>query len=124
MAADYEMSENRNVGGARILLQRGLRLNPEKEKLWIEYFKLEVLWIIRLIEQEGILAEEKQDELAENSEFIKLDELDQEKRLEKSDSILDEIKDSEVVMSKLVATVKDFLVPRAIYRNAIKGIMH
>jgi U3 small nucleolar RNA-associated protein 6 len=81
-AAEYEFNENNNVQSARILLQRGIRLNPESKSLWIEYFKLELLWIKKVGKRNEIL-------LNEASEFDK--------------------------------TLNDLLIPKAIYKNAIKG---
>ncbi|KAJ3089957.1 U3 snoRNP protein [Quaeritorhiza haematococci] len=47
-AASYEFSENNNITSSRVLLQRGIRINPECTKLWIEYFKLELLWVEKI----------------------------------------------------------------------------
>jgi len=40
---------------ARILLQRGLRLNSDSKKLWLEYFKLELLYLTKVIQRKEIL---------------------------------------------------------------------
>ncbi|KAI9190583.1 U3 small nucleolar RNA-associated protein 6-domain-containing protein [Polychytrium aggregatum] len=55
MAAAWEYEENSNISSARVLLQRGLRLNPESQKLWLEYFKLELLWLIKIRERRRLL---------------------------------------------------------------------
>jgi U3 small nucleolar RNA-associated protein 6 len=55
LAAQYEYEQNFNISGARNLLQLSLRLNPEKRKLWLEYAKLECLYILKIMERRRIL---------------------------------------------------------------------
>jgi len=54
-AASWEWEEQGNVAAARTLLQRALRLNPESEELWREYFRMEVLFVTRLTERRKVL---------------------------------------------------------------------
>jgi len=42
------------VAAARTLLQRALRLNPDSEELWREYFRMEVLFVTRLTERRKV----------------------------------------------------------------------
>ena len=48
MAATWENEENANMAAARVLLQRALRLMPENQLLWHEYFRLELLYIEKI----------------------------------------------------------------------------
>ncbi|KAI8059410.1 U3 small nucleolar RNA-associated protein 6-domain-containing protein [Gilbertella persicaria] len=48
MAATWEHEENANVAAARVLLQRALRLMPENQSLWHEYFRLELIYIEKI----------------------------------------------------------------------------
>jgi U3 small nucleolar RNA-associated protein 6 len=48
MAATWENEHNSNMTAARVLLQRALRLMPENEQLWHEYFRLELLYIEKI----------------------------------------------------------------------------
>ncbi|KAK4519987.1 uncharacterized protein ATC70_010231 [Mucor velutinosus] len=48
MAATWENEHNANMAAARILLQRALRLMPESQQLWHEYFRLELLYIEKI----------------------------------------------------------------------------
>lgn len=48
MAATWENEHNANMAAARILLQRALRLMPENQQLWHEYFRLELLYIEKI----------------------------------------------------------------------------
>ena len=36
MAAKWEFEENKNIPNSRSLLQKGLRVNPSSQKLWLE----------------------------------------------------------------------------------------
>jgi U3 small nucleolar RNA-associated protein 6 len=54
-AAQYEYDWNANVAGARNLLLRAIRLNPERREVWWEYAKLECLYILKIVERRRIL---------------------------------------------------------------------
>ena len=55
MAAKWEWETNGNIAGSRSLLQRGLRVIPDDKKMWLEYFKLELLWLVKLSERKKVL---------------------------------------------------------------------
>ncbi|ORY77112.1 hypothetical protein LY90DRAFT_399747 [Neocallimastix californiae] len=55
MAASWEFEKNGNALSGRTLLQRGLRINGESKKLWLEYFRLELLYLEKLRERRKIL---------------------------------------------------------------------
>lgn len=61
LAAQYEYDTNYNISGARNLLLRSLRLNPEKRELWLEYAKLECLYILKIMERRRVLGLDKQE---------------------------------------------------------------
>ncbi|CDH56617.1 u3 small nucleolar rna-associated protein 6homolog [Lichtheimia corymbifera JMRC:FSU:9682] len=48
MASSWEFEHNANPASARVLMQRGLRLNPTDELLWHEYFRLELLYVEKI----------------------------------------------------------------------------
>jgi U3 small nucleolar RNA-associated protein 6 len=77
LAAQYEYDNNFNITGARNLLLRSLRLNPEKRELWLEYAKLECLYISKIVERRRILGLDKApDEIMEDeTEFEDRDEI-------------------------------------------------
>lgn len=54
-AATWELEDNTNVGAARILLQRAIRMNPELIQLWHEYFKLELRYLDKVKRRREIL---------------------------------------------------------------------
>ena len=47
-AASWEFDRNRNVQAARTLMQRGLRVNQHSKQLWLEYFRLELLYVQKI----------------------------------------------------------------------------
>ncbi|CAG8466738.1 2617_t:CDS:2 [Paraglomus occultum] len=55
LAAKWEFEENMNVGAARVLMQRGLRLNPTSTLLWHEYFSLELAYVKKIKTRREIL---------------------------------------------------------------------
>lgn len=55
LAAQHEYEHNTNITGARNLLLRSIRLNPEQRQLWHEYAKLECLYILKIMERRRIL---------------------------------------------------------------------
>jgi U3 small nucleolar RNA-associated protein 6 len=68
LAAQYEYDANYNISGARNLLLRSLRLNPEKRELWLEYAKLECLYILKIMERRRVLGLDKQEDKAVEDE--------------------------------------------------------
>lgn len=66
MAASWENEHNSNIAAARTLMQRAIRLMPENELLWHEYFRLELIYIEKIKLRRRILgideeADEKKD---------------------------------------------------------------
>jgi len=62
------------MNAARTLMQRAIRLNPEVEKLWLEYFKLELLYREKLMDRKKFLLsatiemKQREKELEEQNE--------------------------------------------------------
>jgi U3 small nucleolar RNA-associated protein 6 len=56
-AAAWEFEHNANAAAARALMQRGLRMcrGRDAEGLWHEYFKLELLYALRLRQRRRVL---------------------------------------------------------------------
>jgi hypothetical protein len=55
-AASWEFEVNGNSSAARVLLQRGIRFNPDSQVLWKEYFRLEVLYCVKLQQRRRVLS--------------------------------------------------------------------
>ncbi|EPZ31089.1 hypothetical protein O9G_006285, partial [Rozella allomycis CSF55] len=75
MAASWEFEQNGNVGAARKLMQRALRINPQAEKLWLEYFRLEWMFINLLKERRKVLGLKDQEQEGQ----IEIPQLEEEK---------------------------------------------
>jgi U3 small nucleolar RNA-associated protein 6 len=54
-AASWEVQKRQDMDAARALLSRGLRSCPESTKLWHEYFRLELVYALRLRERRDAL---------------------------------------------------------------------
>ncbi|KJE94924.1 hypothetical protein CAOG_005466 [Capsaspora owczarzaki ATCC 30864] len=66
MAAKHEFDDNSNVTAARVLLQRGLRMNDASKLLWREYFRLELLFAEKIRARQAILMMEPSSVSASN----------------------------------------------------------
>jgi U3 small nucleolar RNA-associated protein 6 len=75
MAAQYEYTKNANIPGSRNLLLRSLRLNPEARELWLEYAKLECLFLLKIMERRRILGLDEQPVEEKELEFHERDEI-------------------------------------------------
>ena len=62
IAAHYEYENNFNISGARNLLLRSIRLNPEKPELWFKLAELECLYILKITERRRILGLDNKQE--------------------------------------------------------------
>lgn len=56
MAAKFEFEENNSPETARSLLQRGIRFNATSRLLWHQYFRMELMFCIKLWKRRDILA--------------------------------------------------------------------
>jgi hypothetical protein len=55
LSAKHEFEINASVDAARVLLQRGLRLNAQSRKLWLELFRLELLYVDKVRARQAVL---------------------------------------------------------------------
>lgn len=74
MAAKWEFEENKNIPNSRSLLQKGLRVNASSQKLWLEYFRMELLHVEKIHNRRKILGlnatDEEQGEEQVTAEFL------------------------------------------------------
>ena len=133
LAAKWEWEENNSITAARVLLQRSIRINPNSQDLWIEYFKLEVLWVQKLIERRKILFSKDEAENEETEDNgVKIATLDVETKNSTEDPLSESqiLKDSRHegthnLMSKELSDshfnlLFELKIPRAIYKAAIR----
>lgn len=55
MAAKWELEENNSVENARSIFLRGIRHHPEKTKLWHEYFRMELIHVLKTRQRLALL---------------------------------------------------------------------
>ena len=113
-----------------------MRLNPQDETIWLEYFKLELLWVKKIKERRKVLFGEKNSiEIIDGgipAEGVQVPLLPEEKGLvegevEKEQTIKqssqqgnDDMMEEE--LSPLQKAIIEIAIPRAVYRNAVKAI--
>lgn len=124
LASAWEFEENQNVESARVLLQRALRIIPECQLLFLEYFKLELSFVKRMKERRRILlgglgdsdnsgSKEVEEKEESDHEGIDLPKLNIEKSVpEISNSTTTTTNDN---------TFFAAAIPRTIYRQAIRA---
>jgi len=92
LAAHYEYENNLNISGARNLLLRSIRLNPEKQELWHKLAELECLYILKITERRRILGlDNKEDEVTDDAGELEGNEIQlptiTEEELQKTDGL-------------------------------------
>lgn len=82
LAAKYEMEDNASIKTARSIMQRGLRFNSDQAVMWLEYIKLELIYVAKILARRrllGLRAEQEEKEQEEkdsaNSSHIQVEEL-------------------------------------------------
>eukprot|EP00126_Sphaerothecum_destruens_P005935 Sdes_comp19124_c0_seq1m9837 len=60
-AAKFEFEMNSNISAARIIFQRAIRMNEDSTKLWCEYFRLELLFLEKILLRRRVLGLEKDE---------------------------------------------------------------
>lgn len=132
MAATWENEHNSNIASARILLQRALRLMPENQQLWHEYFRLELIYIEKIKLRRRVLGITDEDEempqaVIENENTINLpavtgEEADawKEDGEEKKKTVLTDQKISK--LEEANNPILQGLLARITYDNAIEAI--
>ncbi len=66
LAADWEYSHNANIVAARELMLRGLRGNDTSLEMWMEYFRLELVYLNKVLRRLNLLAQKKAAPLADD----------------------------------------------------------
>ncbi|KAJ3303548.1 U3 snoRNP protein [Kappamyces sp. JEL0829] len=139
LAAKWEWEDNGSITAARVLLQRGLRLNPQDQKLWLEYFKLELLWIEKLKQRRKVLFDQdlsiqnqiNQELTKEPAPAVELDNIEGEETHQdifSKDKILLESKQEGTapMLAKELApeqmSLVELLIPKLVLKNALKAI--
>jgi hypothetical protein len=67
-AAAYQQDARRDPAAARTLLQRGLRVNPRSGRLWVQLFRLELSFALRMRGRRSLLGLAGKDDVEEMEE--------------------------------------------------------
>ncbi|KAF4317816.1 hypothetical protein JM18_005490 [Phytophthora kernoviae] len=117
-AASYEFGVNLNVESARLLMQRAIRLNSHSQKLWIEYFRLELLYVQKLSMRRQVLRlDETVDKTVGTGATVLIDELPEEQGVQDEEI-------SEEMAAKMNARklVLQGAIAKIVYTNAVAAI--
>ena len=79
LAADWEFSNDCNMVAARSLMLRAIRSNPTSRQLWLEYFRLELMYVRKIRTRIDLVVPKKKKEVVD---------LDEEEEDERSDDRL------------------------------------
>lgn len=141
-AATWELESNTNMGAARVLLQRAIRMNPDLSELWHEYFKLELAYLEKVRTRREILFgkkagataaakkqgeededdegnEDKMDEDEDDDGVIKLPGDDQQTNGEEANK--EEGSSANPAATMTEQAFFDGAIPKVVYKNAIRG---
>ncbi|KAI9921334.1 hypothetical protein PsorP6_001803 [Peronosclerospora sorghi] len=117
-AVSYEFSVNLHVDAARVLMQRAIRLNKFHPKLWLEYFRLELLYVQKLTMRRQVLRlDENEDKSMEHAAIVRIEELSEEKEATVDDMPSD-------IAAKVTArkSVLEGAIAKIVYLNAVLAI--
>ena len=124
--AKFQLEENASVPEARAVLQRGLRFNPKSAYLWLEYMRLELIYVAKIMARRKILGIERvrKEEVDENKPISPEDELTS-TDLHKSDGV--DLKDLPSVNIDILGDVESNPALRgdvalAVYDSALSAL--
>lgn len=114
-AATWEFSTNYNTEAARNLFQRGLRLNPKSQTLWLEYFRLELKFTEKIKLRRKLL-------LKRNTSDADLEEVRDNSHSDEESSNFLSVGDNQVQELSEDDPILSGALAQAVYRNAIEDI--
>lgn len=121
LAADYEFEFNENITAARALMERALRLNSKSERLWIEFCKLECIYLARIKERMAEYGIDQSALVPKKGNSIDASSLPDAKADGSASGVVEGDPSTEVRSS----SENPFLegaIPRFIFQNALKAI--
>ncbi len=124
LAASWEFESNAHVSTARKIFQQGLRINGNNEKLWIEYFKMELLYTEKIRLRQEYLTSAAVAEMQEVHEVNCLPFLYLFKQRWDTHSSFPIYKqaDEDNDKQETTKTINTLSILRPVYENAVKGI--
>lgn len=122
-AASYEFSTNLSVAAARVLMQRAIRINRESPRLWLEYFRLELLYIQKLAVRREILKLDEQptasnaNDNEDDDGTVRIDPLPEETSGQDDGDV-----EAQTAKQQARQQILDGAIARIIYENAVAAI--
>ncbi|CAI5724610.1 unnamed protein product [Peronospora effusa] len=117
-AASYEFGVNLNVDSARVLMQRAIRLNKHNQKLWLEYFRLELLYVQKLVMRRQVLRlDEEVEKVVDDGSTVLIAKLPEEKMVEE-----DEVSDEVAAKMNARKVVLQGAIAKIVYTNAVVAV--
>ncbi|EGZ24536.1 hypothetical protein PHYSODRAFT_311464 [Phytophthora sojae] len=117
-AASYEFGVNLNVDSARVLMQRAIRLNKHNQKLWLEYFRLELLYVQKLTMRRQVLRlDEEVEKPEDDGSTVLIDELPEE-----AGAADDEMSEEMAAKMNARKLVLQGAIAKIVYSNAVAAI--
>ncbi|RLN79204.1 hypothetical protein BBJ28_00014781, partial [Nothophytophthora sp. Chile5] len=120
-AASYEFGVGMNVDTARVLMQRAIRLNKHSQKLWLEYFRLELLYVQKMSMRREVLRLDDPETAAakptDNGGIVLIDELPEELEVDE-----EEVSEETAAKRKVRKLVRQGAIAQIVYTNAVAAI--
>lgn len=123
--AKWEFEYNKNIKGARSLFKRCLRFNMEEERVWIQFIKLELNYLSKLLTRRKLLQivgeraqledlKQNEKQVDENDDILLLNDINNEELNESLNNLpemnastLGNIEDNPVLKGDLILTLYD-----------------
>jgi U3 small nucleolar RNA-associated protein 6 len=124
VAAEFEWTENGSAVSSRALFQRALRLNSDSQMLWLSYFKMELMFLVKVLLRREVLLTTASDKITQSgTEILNIaKDADDNDAGSKVGSSSDENDSTENDMNDTEDVVKSGAVPRAVFQHALKAM--
>ncbi|KAL4884643.1 U3 small nucleolar RNA-associated protein 6-domain-containing protein [Aspergillus karnatakaensis] len=128
-AAQYHMEDHADMSQARTYMQRGLRFCQSSRRLWIQYAKLELIYITKIVARQRILGLDekyeasKQETTADDldADMIMMPQITEE---DINPSANDDSVNQEAIKTLNSTPALSGAIPMAIFDSAIKTLNH
>ncbi|KAF0699366.1 Aste57867_10082 [Aphanomyces stellatus] len=118
-AASWEFATNLNVDSARVLMQRSIRINPHSQKLWLEYFRLELLYVQKLRARREVLGLDDKKALPKE---LSLDIAPVEGEEDDASKAADAVADATSAVEDSRREILLGAIPKIVFHNAVQAI--
>ncbi|CAM9692111.1 unnamed protein product, partial [Chrysoparadoxa australica] len=114
-AASWEFFDNGNSAAARVLMQRGLRINKDCRQLWVQYFRLEWCYLQKLAGRRHVMGlEPKHDAVVVPAT--------EEEEASPANVHVQQVIDAEASSTSSIDKLYAGAVPLAVFQGSIKAL--